>query len=946
MTILPINIFRIGFKGAAVEQSPQNNKDNSESKSDTKQASMVQANPIAAELNVKTPISYKKIADVKINGIDTPVQMYKLANGQKVVILPKNGPVMVKTYFNVGSMNEPDHLRGISHFIEHNLFNGSKDLKPGEFFEKVSALGAYTNAATGYDQTNYYVESNLLKDNYLEEMIKLHADQIQNPIFPEDMIVKERGPVTSEIGMYADNPSNIGINLTLKNLFNIKSTSPDLIAGTVKNINSITKQDLLDYYNTWYTPDNSITVITGDAEPVKVMALASKYFTKNTLSNKTNKKYENITPTEKPVRTDIKSPNTNSDIIIAGFTGPKNNDTKGKIATTVLTQLLAGYNSSRLLQALEPYQLSADFALEKVGNKPDDNRALLLTLSSPEEKSELALKIIYEEITKFINAPISEEDFRMIKEKIKMSLAEQIESSASLNEMVGNSLLNNDLNYLSNFNQIMDSLTPQDIIDVAKKYLDLNKIAITVVHPQASEDKTIIQNYNKTNNIKQNNSRVAFGSSYDKSFDNFYPKVKQYRLQNNIEVTVNPTKSDFATYCIDFHVNELKNLSSVRLSILEQMLNRGSMSKDNPTFHDIAGKSNILLGFSASGEGLSIYGKSPNSSLSTALELSKEVILNPRFTQEDFEWAKQNTKETLLGLSKDANDKLNATLFPNLKIMQLPEEELKELESITLQDIVNDYNAITSNMQATAVLSAPVDKNPDLFNQFTSALSTGLPQMRKYSPILTKTYTPNEQAQILTDTEQRLQAQVVQGYKFHYTGNVEDRAKLLIMNTILGGTSTSRLFQDLRESEKLAYLVASKLNTTGDTGVIKLNILTSTDDKGNPLSSPQNIKRSLDGFEKHIKKLKTEPITSEELEKTKATLKNGILSSLETSGDQTENLISGKESFYGIEGSKKLLEAIEKVTIQDIMDAANYAFANPPVTSIIASEQTLKANNL
>lgn len=945
MTILPINLFKIGFKGNAAQQLPIS-KDNSEPKNDANQTPQVQSNPIAAELNVKTPISYKKIADIKVNGIDKPAPMYKLANGQKVVILPKNGPVVVKTYFNVGSMNEPDHLRGISHFIEHNLFNGSKDLKPGEFFEKVSELGAYTNASTGYDQTNYYIESNLLKDDYLEKMIKLHADQIQNPTFPEDMIEKERGPVTSEICMYADNPSNTGINLMLKNLFNIKSESPDLIAGTVKNINAITKQDVLDYYNTWYTPDNSVTVITGDVEPEKTMELASKYLTKNTLATNSNRKYEALIPTEKPIRTDIKSPNTQEDIINLGFAGPPTNNTKDKIATEVIIMLLTGYNNAKLTKALEPYQLGADFGLEKIGNKSDDQKALILTASSPEAKSELALKIIFDEISKFTQTPPSEEDLNMIKEKLKMSIAESNESSENLNCLIGSKLLDNDTSYLSSYREILDSLTPQDIMDAAKKYLDLNKTSIVVVHPEKTDNQSIIQNYNNTNGIKQGTKNVAFGNSQVQAHSDFYSKVKQYRLKNNMEIAVNPIQADFASYKIDFMAKEFKNLSSVELSILDQMLNRGSMSKDNTTFNDITSKNNISLGFGVSNEGISAYSKSPTGNFSKALDLSKEVILNPRFTQEDFDWAKQSTKEALLGLSKDANDKLNASLLPNLKMTQTPEEELKQLDSISLNDIINDYNSIMADIQATAVLSAPVDKNPELFNQFATSLSTDLPVFAKYTPSLPKTYISNEKSETLTTAEQRQQAQVVKGYKFQYSGNIDDKAKLLVMNSILGGTSTSRLFQDLRESQKLAYYVASKFNTIGDTGIIKLNILTTTDDKGNPLSSPLNIQKSLDGFDKHINKLKTEPVTAEELEKTKLTLKNNILSGIETSSDQSQDLIAGKESYYGIERSKKLLEAIEKVTAEDVMTAANYAFKNPPVTSVLASEETIKANNL
>ena len=124
----------------------------------------------------------------------TTVPLYKLENGQKVAIVPKKGPTVVKTYVNVGSMNEPDRVRGISHFIEHNLFNGSEGLEAGEFFDAVNKMGANTNASTGFAATDYYIASNLLKKNDLETEIKIHASMLETPKFAENMIAKEKKP--------------------------------------------------------------------------------------------------------------------------------------------------------------------------------------------------------------------------------------------------------------------------------------------------------------------------------------------------------------------------------------------------------------------------------------------------------------------------------------------------------------------------------------------------------------------------------------------------------------------------------------------------------------------------------------------------------------------------------------------------------------------------------
>src|SRR5574344_1266148 len=187
---------------------------------------------VTPDFGVKTPLKYTCLGFTNLNK-STTATIYKLENGQKVVIIPKEGQTFIKTYVNTGSMNEPDKMRGISHFIEHNLFNGSggnngdKGLQPGEFFKTVDKMGAETNASTGFSQTDYYVSTNLLKKADLAKTIKIHAEMLENPLFTVNMIEKEKGPVTSEISMILDNPSNIAVNTTLKNLYNIKSTSTD-----------------------------------------------------------------------------------------------------------------------------------------------------------------------------------------------------------------------------------------------------------------------------------------------------------------------------------------------------------------------------------------------------------------------------------------------------------------------------------------------------------------------------------------------------------------------------------------------------------------------------------------------------------------------------------------------------------------------------------------------
>ena len=114
---------------------------------------------VTPDYHVKTPMAYRFVKDIKLSD-NLTAKVYKLANGQNVIIAPKDGQTFVKTYVNTGSFNEPDNLRGISHYIEHNLFNGSEDLGDKVFFDEVNKIGASTNASTSFGVTDYFIITN------------------------------------------------------------------------------------------------------------------------------------------------------------------------------------------------------------------------------------------------------------------------------------------------------------------------------------------------------------------------------------------------------------------------------------------------------------------------------------------------------------------------------------------------------------------------------------------------------------------------------------------------------------------------------------------------------------------------------------------------------------------------------------------------------------------
>ncbi len=873
--------------------------------------------------NVKTPISYQKTEDINLP-YGFKGHCYKLANGQRVVIVPQEGVTLVKTYVNTGATNEPDNVRGISHYIEHNLFNGSDGLEAGEFFNTINKMGGESNACTSFANTNYFISSNLLKDEDLENKIKLHASMITSPKFALDMLEKEKGIVNSEINMYSGMADSLAFNNTIKKLFNIQSSSPDLVAGTTHNITNLTREDVIDYYNNNYYPANMVTVITGEVDPDETMKLISKYFS-NTNKTTHPRKFEELKPIQKTERNDITSAQATATLISMGFAGPKNSDTKDGICTDALLELLSMPTTGRLDQGLKKYNTFATAGCERIGARPTDPTAILIDISTDEANCEQVLQTAYNQIHSVITNPPTDEEMQMIKKSLLNARANRFESSFGINSAIGSALLDGNIDAITNHEKIVNSLTKEDIVNAAKQYLDLNKTAITVVHPD-----------------KNKNHNVSFTGNMNKQAIN-PNNISRYNLHNNFDVVLNNSKTDLVSMDIVFDTSNKPQTNPATAELLQIMLEEGTKNKTDFELEKELNKDGISLSVSAGTTLITANGKFAANDTKKALETLQDILNNPNFTDENFEYAKSELKSRLERREKYANEKLNKELFPDYQMGKTKEDLLEGLKTVSLEDIKALYSNIMNTAQAHAVVSGPFNRKPELKDVVFNELGK-YQTFDKSHPYLLDKYKPVTETKVLTDTDNKPQADIVEAFTYKISGNLKDKVAIQLMNNILGGNSSSRLFNDLREKQQLAYHVDSRTSAVDNTGIIRFTIGTTTENKNTNEISYDNVQKSIDGFNKHIKKIKTEKVTESELEEAKLYLKNVILTKNETSTSKTISLSNGMNHFYGPLEDNEILKLIDEITVDDIYNAANYVFAGKPTYSILATENTLKAN--
>lgn len=886
---------------------------------------------VTPQYSVKTPIAYSHIEDIKLPN-ELTAHSYKLANGQRVVIVPKKGTTVVKTYVNTGSLNEPDNVRGISHYIEHNLFNGSEALGDKVFFDEVNKMGAETNASTSFSVTDYFIESNLLDDTDLENKIKLQAGMIQTPKFLNEKLQKEKAIVNSEINMCLSDDESRAATLTIKNLFNIKSNAPDLIAGSTDNIDALTRDDVVNYFNNNYYPANMVTVITGEVEPEDTMKLVSKYFNSTKVPS-APRHYETMTPINKSIRQDLISDKTQGAAkIILGFAGPENANSKDRVYLRAVNELLFGLNNARTQKLEQKYSTGVYGFSERLGTRAQDRRANIIETAIPEAYVEPFLKDLYAILN---NVVPTQDEFEAIKNNIKKANSVSMQSSYMLNKNLGSDFLDGNTHATADYNDIIDKMTYEDFVNTAKKYYDLNKVALTVVHPVGSTKENIEANYKA--------APVSFTGSIKKvPLD--IKKVNEYTMGNNFDVTLQDADTDVINYSIVIDKNDYGTHKAAVADVLYDMIqNCATVNHSKEEIDAMFDKNAIQAGVASSSRSLSLFGSSPVEKSQLSLDLFKEKLTAPLLNEEIFKQAIQHCRDNYSTVEPNAGEAYRSSIYKNTQNATSVKERLESLDKISLDDVINLYNEIISNGQGKIVVTAPFNKRPELMQQvFNSAASYNAVKPKDVS--LQKSFELTAKPEVHTIETRRNQAEVYEGFKFPVNGNIKDDLCLQILSHILGGSSSSRLFSDLREQRHLAYFVNSSYSNIDDIGVMTLKIETTTNNLETGEKSYDNIKKSIDGFNENISKLRTEKVSDEELQTAKKALKSYILGNLEMNRDQTIHLASSISTPYGINYINQQFEIIDSLTADDILNTAKYVFKQNPVYSISGTKDALEAN--
>ncbi len=844
---------------------------------------------------------------------------FNLDNGQKVVIkeVHDNPIVIIDTWIKTGSINETDENNGVAHFLEHLFFKGTPKHPAKEFDRILESKGAVTNAATSKDFTHYYI---LIPSQYFDLALDLHSDMLLNPLIPRKELEKERKVVIEEIAKNNDRPTTILYRNLVKGFYKNHPYKRDVI-GTKEVISTISREQILDFYNTWYTPENMTTVIVGDIDTqVALNAVKEKFNKQNSSNVKAQKPVYKLDKKPSEQTENKQEMNVQTGYILIGFKGCNEINSKDSYALDVLSTILGDGKSSRLYKNIKE-QKQLVHSISAFHSSMRDDSLFYISANYLTEDIPRLKEAIFAEIEKLQKNEIAEDEITKAKNIIERDTYYSRESVSNIASEIGyTATLTDDTTYYKNYLENINKVTAEDLKRVAKSYLDVGSAVISVVMP-SKEGKP---------EIKKEQPK-----KYDAKIIDSNNTTTKYQLENGatLLITQNTANDIIAMEMASIGGNNLEKIQGTAAITADVML-KGTHKYKNQELSQLLEENGIKLAPSARGDSFSLATKFTKNEKDLALDIFAEVSKKAAIDVFEVERVKadklysiktaKNTPDTL------AFDEFKTALWEGTPYGNTGKVLEKTIPSIQREDVLKFYNNLFAAQNVVVTINGNVNAQ-EFIDYFSNLLKNDKTSKINLSDYKWK-YKPLLKKKIVKVEKEAQSAWVINGWYTDGVTNTNDWATLQVIDSILGSGMSSRLFTQLRDEQGLAYSVGSSFSANTNKGVFALYIAT----------NPDNIEQAQNGMLAEIDKLKKEFVTEKELKEAKDKLLGNFVLSLETNMDKASVINSLEVTGRGFNFIDKYPELINAVSVQDIIKTANKYFSKPYIHTVLAPKKTIE----
>ncbi len=399
----------------------------------------------------------------------------KLSNGLHVILHQDNTTplVSISVLYHVGSKNETPGKSGFAHFFEHLMFEGSKNIKKGEYFKYIAYNGGKNNAYTNHDETCYY---EILPSDRLPLALWLESERMLHAKVDEESINIQREVVKEEKKMRVENQPYVkAISEIIPSLLFKKHPYKYPIIGLYKDLDTSTEADYKEFYKTYYVPNNAVLVVSGDFDMNEARILIKKYFSsipKGT-RNFQMKKIE-----EDPIKEEIfftyVDKNTKVPGVFLSYRVPKLTD-KDSYVLKIIDHVFSSGESSRIMKNIVNTKQVASYAGSSLDTMEDYGIFMIYGLINPGITIDQLTKIIDEEIDLLKEKGITQYELEKQKNCFEKKFISDNYSMSGITASLSHyylyyhnaDLINTDI-------EKYRKITTEDIKKVANKYLNKN----------------------------------------------------------------------------------------------------------------------------------------------------------------------------------------------------------------------------------------------------------------------------------------------------------------------------------------------------------------------------------------------------------------------------------------------------------------------------------------
>ncbi len=419
--------------------------------------------------------------------VQIPIQQLKLKNGLRVVLSEDHSAptYSICVTYDVGSRNERAGRTGFAHLFEHMMYQGSENVGKGEHFILIQNNGGDMNGSTSFDRTNYFQR---LPANQLDLGLFLEADRMRSLVINQANLDNQRNAVQEERRLRVDNQpygrTFEAVGETAYDNFAYKHS----VIGSMEDLNAATLRDVADFFKIYYAPNNAVLTLVGDFEAAEALAKVKKYF-------------EDIPAQPAPPAPDMTEPAQAAErrkSLEDAFAQVPRFDIAYKIppagtpdwyALDLLADLLASGQSSRLYQKLVKEKEAALAVFGGAQERRGPSLLQFVAFVRPGKDPAEAEKLIYEELERIKNEPVSGDEIKKLRMQYRRQQAQLLQSTLTRALLLGQyAVYYNNPEMINTILSKYDPLTPEDLQRVARTYLkEANRTVVsTVPKPMAA----------------------------------------------------------------------------------------------------------------------------------------------------------------------------------------------------------------------------------------------------------------------------------------------------------------------------------------------------------------------------------------------------------------------------------------------------------------------------